>query len=132
MANITIIQSVIVDGTPRAFGDAISTSLASARPLISAGSAKWTAPAYGPGLPNSAALIFLPDITQATGGTAASLDSQCYAGIPTGRLFSFLVSGVLKTFELRGATGLAAEGSSIISGPDFDATTNNRFLVQIS
>ena len=132
MASVTIFKTCFYAGAPISAGATLSVSLAECSAAVAGRLAYWSS-VNGPcpALPNQEGDAFLAPVSSLAAIRDTGLASYTTAHVPTGRVFTAIVSGAKKTFQLQVASGLTADGVSIISPPDFDSTDNNRFLVQI-
>lgn len=132
MASIRFLRGTAVAGTGYASLSTLSLSYPAAFAMVAQGCAEWSAAtSTSQPLPKSENRQFIAAVTTVAATAVVGLASYTSGDITTGSIFDVFASN-LKTFQLQDATGLTADGSSVISPPDFDATGNNRFLVQIA
>lgn len=132
MVSIAVAIPCFISGLPRTPGDSITVPLATAYDYVAQRFAYW--PGFSGGLkslPNVNGEAFLDLVTSTDTTPTTGLGSYASGGIPTGRLFEAVIGSTKKYFQIQDATALTADGVAVISPPDFDATDNNRFLVQI-
>lgn len=133
MSSIRFIRGTAVAGTGYAALSTLSLSYSAGCAMVAQGCAEWSAAtSTSQPLPKSEVRQFIGAVTTLAATALIGLASYTSGDITTGAVFDVVVSGNLKTYQLQDATGLTADGSGIISPPDFDATGNNRFLVQIA
>lgn len=132
MSSITIIRPLNSGGISYDKDDVVTDlDFAIAGLLVRSGEAFWTGSPNAQPLPDTKNEAFLGDVTEATGGTAAALDGYTTSHLPTGRVFAVVIDGKRCVYQLQAAGVLVADGDGIVQPPDFDATSNNRLLVQI-
>ena len=133
MASIRFIRGTAVAGTGYAALTTLTLGYSLAGALVAQGCAQWSAAtSTSQSLPRSETRQFIGAVTTLAATALVGLASYTSGDIATGSIFDVVISGSIKTFQLQDATGITADGASIISPPDFDSTNNNRFLVQIA
>jgi hypothetical protein len=134
MAGITFLRGVSIASVSYAVGSTATPSFAIASQLVGEGAARWTNAACTRPLPNVCDRVsVLGDVTALTGDAPIGLNGYLVAGIPAGRMFEVKLAAenAPRRYMVITKSGETPDADGIIEPPDFDATGNNKLLLQI-
>lgn len=130
MASITLRRALFLTAF-QAIGDVVTVTFEHARRLTLDGGAFWSTLTSTQEFSNAN----WQSITSLTGAGLASLDSVLLRSAKIGdELVVYLTvdAGAPRRYRVVASGVLVANADSIISPPDFDATANDKYLLQVS